>query len=269
MYRETIVRIPADISDLAGMPGPFATAYPDSDRANENGAKDVELRWQSLREDLSSAGADEDTLAAMDEVAGSHLDLPGSHGQLIVGTQGTVVLDRILARPPLRATARWSPLPHVMPFFAQGGPQIAHVLVVADRTGADLSTVGLNDALAAVPGQKLTVTGNEQHPLHKVGRDQWNERQFQNRVDNAWAANAHDVSAEVLKQVNNARARLVIVAGEERARAATPEPARGAEPLQLGETEDELRAWVLPTRNATASTRPSSGPWPEAPPRSW
>jgi hypothetical protein len=40
-------------------------------------------------------------------------------------------------------------------------------------------------------------------------------------------------------------------------------------PLQLGETEDELRAWVLPTRNATASTRPSSGPWPEAPPRSW
>lgn len=201
------------------MPGPFATAYLDSDRANENGAKDVELRWQSLREDLSSAGADEDTLAAMDEVAGSHLDLPGSHGQLIVGTQGTVVLDRILARPPLRATARWSPLPHVMPFFAQGGPQIAHVLVVADRTGADLSTVGLNDALAAVPGQKLTVTGNEQHPLHKVGRDQWNERQFQNRVDNAWAANAHDVSAEVLKQVNNARARLVIVAGEERARA--------------------------------------------------
>lgn len=85
-----------------------------------------------------------------------------------------MVLDRMLARPPVRAIPRWSALPHVMPFFAQDGPQFAHVLVVADRTGADLSTVGLDDALAAAPGQKLTVTGSEQNPIHKVGRDRWN-----------------------------------------------------------------------------------------------
>ncbi|MEP6851596.1 MAG: Vms1/Ankzf1 family peptidyl-tRNA hydrolase [bacterium] len=213
------MHIPADLAALSAHQGPFGTVYLDTTRTSESGAKEVELRWRALREHLESAGADEATLAALDDAAGTHLEVAGARGQLLVAADGTVLLDRVLARAPLRPLARWSPLPHLMPFFAQAAPQVPHVLVVADRTGADVLTVGADAATAATLGEQQTVVGSEQYPIHKVGRDQWDERHFQNRVDNSWAANAADVTAEVRRHVDAIGARMVVVAGDERARA--------------------------------------------------
>jgi hypothetical protein len=112
-----------------------------------------------------------------------------------------------------------APLPYVLPFLAQSRPRIAHVVVVADHRGADLFPVSADAAATGVPVVALSVEGSSQYPLHRTGRDEWDERHFQNRVENSWAENAKDVAEEASRQVVALGAELVVVAGEPRARA--------------------------------------------------
>src|SRR5438874_13742305 len=131
------MRIPAEVARIYEHDGPFATAYLDATRATESGAEEVRLRWQALRAELAAAGAAEPTLAALDEAVAADRT-PGEHGRVLVGAGGDTVLSAALPRAPIRSQARWAPLPHLMPYLAQLGPRIAHVVVVADRAGADV-----------------------------------------------------------------------------------------------------------------------------------
>ncbi|MCU1657288.1 MAG: peptide chain release factor 1 [Pseudonocardiales bacterium] len=201
-------------------PGPFATVYQDATRSSEHGSHEVELRWQERRAELTHAGADEATLSAMDEVILNHYGVPGPHGQVVVASGGAVLLDRQLRRPPVRPIAAWAPLPHLMPYFAQLGPQTPHVVVVANRTGADIHTVPAVPTAEGLPsGKTETVEGSRQYPIHKTSVRDWSERHFQQRVENSWAENARDVATAVRKHVADIAAELVVLAGDPRARA--------------------------------------------------
>jgi hypothetical protein len=212
------MRIPDEVTRIYRRSGPFATAYLDATRASERGAEEVVLRWQALRRDLERAGADAQVLTALDGAVGSHRDIAGEHGQVLVATGGELLMDETLPRPPLRPEARWAPLPHVMPYLAQQGPRIAHVVVVADRAGADLSAVDAVAAATGAPPKRESVEGSHD-PLHKTFTGELSEGHFQQYVQNNWAANAREVSAAVRGYVARSGATLVVLAGDEHARA--------------------------------------------------
>src|SRR5690606_11688251 len=65
----------------------------------------------------------------------------GSPGLAIIAEGGEIVLCEPLPVPPRRETARWSPLPHVMPLLAQRREEVPHLEVLADRTGGDVIVV--------------------------------------------------------------------------------------------------------------------------------
>lgn len=199
--------LPCEVTRLYARPGPFATAYLDATRSTELGAEQVRLRWQALRATLLHAGADEATVAALDDSAEDRV--PGEHGRVLVGGGGTTLLAASLPRPPLRPLARWAPLPHVMPYLAQQGPRIPHVVVLADRGGADISTSA---------GTMTTVHGSHDYPRHKTSTADWSEPHFQQRVENNWAANAREVAAVVAENAARVRAVVVVLAGDPRAR---------------------------------------------------
>jgi Bacterial archaeo-eukaryotic release factor family 2 len=199
--------LPCEVTRLYGRPGPFATAYLDATRTTELGAEQVRLRWQALRSTLLHAGADEATVAALDASAEDRV--PGEHGRVLIGAAGETLLAASLPRPPLRPLARWAPLPHVMPYLAQQGPRIPHVVVLADREGADISTSA---------GTTTTVEGSHDYPRHKSSTADWSERHFQQRVENSWAANAREVAAVVADYAARIRAAVVLLAGEPKAR---------------------------------------------------
>ena len=206
------------IRALYERPGPFATAYLDATRSDSDGAHEVDLRWRAARESLAQQGADEATLLAMDGVAGTDRTVPGPHGQIVVAAAGEVRFSASLPRPPRRPGARHAPLPHLMPYLAEAGPQVRHVLVVADHEGADIYT-GASDidwTDASSPDEE--VMGPKDAPLHKTGRNVWSERHFQNRVENAWAANTSAVVEHVRHHVAQSNAQLVLVAGEVQSR---------------------------------------------------
>jgi Bacterial archaeo-eukaryotic release factor family 2 len=201
------------LSELLSTPGPYATAYLDATRSKELGPQEVEGRWRALRAALAEQGADEATLDAMQAAVGGHLDVPGSHGQLLVASGGVLRIDDVLPGPPRRETARWAALPHLMPLVAQLGPLVPHVLVVVDRVGAEVTVHGPDGKDSA------SVQGDDSE-VHKTGVGGWAQNRYQHRAENLWEANARLVAETVESGVKRVAARLVIVAGDVRARTA-------------------------------------------------
>ncbi len=236
------MRIPQAIGELYRHAGPFATAYLDTSRDAENADHEIELRWRELAGRLSDAGADRGTLDAMAAVAGAHRERGGRRGQALVGAGGAVLADLSLPRPPRRDLARWSPLPHLMPYFAQLDPAVPYVLVVTDRTGADLYWAD-SGAAAQHSGADHRGVDAEHGPVHKTSTADWSERHFQQRVDNAWAANARDVADAVAGCVARVDAELVVLAGDVRARALVAEslPAAVAKHVAVEQVEPGAR----------------------------
>ena len=191
--------------------GPFATVYLDASRDTESGTHEVELRWRELRRRLEDAGADKPALSAIDAAIADDR-APGRHGLVVVAAGDHVVFEADTPEPPARPEASWSAVPHLMPFVAQQATRPQYVVVVADRTGADISVT------TPYGQQNETVEGSAHYPLHKTGRDDWSELHFQKWVENAWDTNASDVADAVRRHVATARPSLVVIAGDPRAR---------------------------------------------------
>ena len=237
----------ASLSALLATPGPYATAYLDATRSKELGPQEVSARWRALRDSLAEQGADEATLDAMEAAVGGHTDVPGPHGQLLLGSGGVLRMDAVLPGPPRRETARWALLPHLMPMIAQLGPVVPYVLAVVDRTGADVSVHGPRGT------ESETVEG-DRTDVHKVKVGGWAQDHYQNRSENLWDANARQVAEAIESGVKRAAAQVVVVTGDVRARTslvdALGEHARGLV-VQLehgsrheGRDEEKLRAAV-------------------------
>ena len=213
----------AELSDVYKRPGPFVTVYLDASRDTESGAHEIDVRWRDVREQLESEQADAQSLDAVAAAIDADRSSAGRHGLIIVAEGGGVCLSDRLAQPPARSIGIVSPLPRLLPYLAQQASDVPHLVVVADRTGADILTGGTADVPAPT-----TVTGTDQFPVHRTGRDDWSEKHFQQRVENTWNANARDVAAAVDRLVSSSGIRLVIVAGDVRARALIVDDLGGA-----------------------------------------
>src|SRR5690349_319213 len=131
------------LSEIYESTGPFVTVWIDASRSTENGAHEVELRWADVRAELAAAATDVDeaTLAAIGEAILADR-APGRHGLLVVAADGRVHLAAPLREAPTRSTGEIAPLPRLMPYLADRALGLPHLVVVADRTGADILVVG-------------------------------------------------------------------------------------------------------------------------------
>jgi hypothetical protein len=200
------------LADVYGHSGPFLTVYLDVTRATENGEHEIEVQWSGVRAELTDAGADAATLDAVTAAVTADTGTPGRHGLMVVAAQGEICFTDVL-RAGARAK-RWH-LVTASPAAAlsrQLRTEVPHVVVVADRTGADIVALGPSGA------QQQTVDGETTYPIRRTAADQWNERHFQNRVENSWQSNAQNVADVVAKQLASGPIKLVVVSGDIRAR---------------------------------------------------
>ena len=113
---------------------------------------------------------------------------------------------------------------------------IAHVVVEADRAGADLVAYDGGDVVSTEQ-----VDGDTLH-IHRGHPGGWSQRRFQQRAENTWERNADDVAAAVAAMSRDVDAHLVAVAGDVRAQtlvlAALPhDVARSAVKIDVGSAE--------------------------------
>jgi hypothetical protein len=197
--------------------GPYATVCADVTHTTENADTELDLRVRAVAEKLSEQGAPEPVV----EAVRSRL-LEGNDGgeagtlkgrALVVAADGSVVLDQALVAAPLREVAEWSPQANLLPVLRELPGRVPHIVVLTDRTGADISYLGM-------PGQvdeEETVRG-ETFQIRKFSGGGWAHHRYQHNAENKWVHNAEEVGRRISSMVRRLSPRFVLVAGDVRAR---------------------------------------------------
>lgn len=200
--------VAADLEPLLTGHEPVATVYLTTAAAVENAAPRSELRWKALREELAAAGADEAALGAIDPL------VPDAHrrGECLAAVAGArgVLLSEHHPDPPRRDVARWAELPSLIPVVEWRQSSPAHLVVLIDRTGADLIVTG-----DGVVDRIAEIEGDDRVKKPKPGG--WSQRRYQQRAENNWEHNAREVAEHVVRLVDRVEPRVVVVAGDVRA----------------------------------------------------
>jgi Bacterial archaeo-eukaryotic release factor family 2 len=212
---------PAAIPDIAAAfegPGPFVTVYLSTEAAVAQAAQQSELRWKSLRRRLEGEGAPPEALAAIDPL------VPDAHR---LGRTLAVVADATGTRlvrhepePPARDAGWVAPLPRVGPFIEWAQSAVPHLVVLADRAGADIVAFTRRADSFGAGGAGVVSVGEEtgdDPELRKTNPGGWSQRRYQQRAENLWEQNAKAVADQVASLADQTGARLIVVAGDVRA----------------------------------------------------
>jgi hypothetical protein len=204
--------VPADdLADLVAHPGPFLTVRMTLAPAEADAPQRGELSWGALRERAAGKGANDEALAAIDELVEQIASI--EPGFVAVATaEGLLAVEVIEPRWTVDEV-RWQALPWFAPIVDARQAAIDHAVVRIDRTGADIDVVvgGNVDAQIIVQGRT--------HHIRKVGAGGWSQRRYQERAEEAWRANADEAVDRIVRLVRSDEVELVLVGGEARSTA--------------------------------------------------
>jgi hypothetical protein len=201
-----------DIARLFEADGPFTTVWLATPGSIENAGQQLETRWRNVRRELAGAGVADDVL---DEIEGRTVDAHTRGASLVViaGAQGVLHSESLPAAPPGEdAVAGTGPLPDVLPLLRQAQRSLPHLLVLTDRTGAEI--------LVRLPGGRertIEIEGGTGPELSRTSPGGWSQLRFQHRAENLWAANAGEVAERLTRLTDAVSPRLIAVAGDVRA----------------------------------------------------
>ncbi|WP_280269265.1 Vms1/Ankzf1 family peptidyl-tRNA hydrolase [Nocardia wallacei] len=199
-----------NLRELADHEGPFASVYVDSIGDTEDAARQQRLRRRAVRDELAGSGAPAPLLGIVDDTLAT--PPPGRSGQVVIADRSAALIAEPLPTPPPRRTVRLSPLPYLLPLLQLRQPRTPHVVVLVDRSGADVRGVDAR-------GQSFTHTiRGATHPLHKVGGGGSAHGPIQHHVEDTVRRNIAATAEEVGRIADRAGAALLLVCGEVAAR---------------------------------------------------
>ncbi len=170
---------------------------------------DLPVRWRRLETSLLAQGAPKVTVEIMDQfVRGMPLQpkelavfAAGDRLLWYLDTGGTIRVDRAeFGAPPL-----------VLPLLELLGRRPAHVRVVVDRTGAEITTV----VRGASSGTTFTVCGPDDE-IRRGGPRHGDHPKYERRAVSSWQHNAGAVAAAATTELKKVDAELLLVAGQPR-----------------------------------------------------
>jgi hypothetical protein len=125
-----------EIAKLYTTHGPYVSLYLNTPVAVENAAQRLDLAWRSTRKELLDAGADEATVDALEPAVFDNR----TEGNSLVAfaSHGTLLYSRRLPEELGREMAVYGALPYVTPLLSWRQTRVPYVVVLADRTGAEI-----------------------------------------------------------------------------------------------------------------------------------
>jgi hypothetical protein len=120
------------LDSLYASPGPYASVYLDT----SGGPRAALARWRHARDELARQGADAAILDALAGAVGRDAPVPGPHGRALFAARGRLLAAVATATPPGWDTARFGPLPHVLPLVLQRAPDLPYATVLIRPDGA-------------------------------------------------------------------------------------------------------------------------------------
>ncbi len=190
--------------------GPFVTVHLESESDVEQAADKYDMQWRAVLRDLGERGVDDQTLEALAAAKGEHSE-GGSRLVVASTADHEVKLAVSLPSVPPTTLADVSPLPHLLPLLDVTA-QVPYVLVVADRTGADVWGYDDVDAVA----DESTVKGTT-HQNRSPASGNYKFLQHQHLAEKDWVGHlAKDIVETVVAVARRNDPQLVIGVGDQR-----------------------------------------------------
>ena len=199
-----------DLSPVLAAPGPFVTVLVGAESAVEQAADRYEMAWKSMLQQLEQQGVAAPVRDAISQARGEHAD---GDARLVVASvpdAKVVLAESVSSRPPSDTVVQ-SALPDLLPVLDEMATRVPHVVVLADREGAEVSARYDTDKVA----QELTVKGTELH-IRKVQGGGWAHRRYLHRVEEQWESTARDIAVTVQQLADAIGAEVVVGAGDVR-----------------------------------------------------
>jgi Bacterial archaeo-eukaryotic release factor family 2 len=197
------------LAPIYAEPGPFASAYLEVSRDQEQGDRIVELGARAVGEELAEQGAPPEVVSDVQERLLRSTGQPAPISRYVVATQRGVLFDELTRSHQKQPVATWGPLPDLVAWLRDASRQIPFVLALVDHEGGDITTYSADDM---EPEREASV-GEASKYEHKVRGGGWSHLNWQRSAETIWAKNAAEVAAEMERQVRNGP-ELVILAGD-------------------------------------------------------
>ncbi len=200
-----------DLRWIVSKPAPFATVTVPMPSRVVDAVDRVELEWRNLRRDLLGMWPEE-FVERIDALIDGRDHRRGSAMVVVQSADGTSFADTLSV--PAGPSVTVGDAPAVVSIIEDRQRHLPHVVVTADRVGADIV---VHDGGAVVLCEHVVGTTEYLHPGHPGG---WSQRRFRERSEQSWERNVAGLVETVLAAAASVRAVLVAVAGETRARSA-------------------------------------------------
>lgn len=199
-----------DLSPVLSAPGPFVTVLVGAESAVERAADRYDMAWKAMLQQLEQEGVAAPVREAIAGARGEHSD---GEARLVVASvpEAKVVLAESVSARPATDTVAQGTLPDLLPVLDDLATRVPHVVVLADRRGAEVSA--RYDADRVV--KELTVKGTDLH-IRKVPSGGWAHRRYLHRVEEQWEANARDIAVAVEQLADAIDAQVIVGAGDVR-----------------------------------------------------
>ncbi len=198
-----------DLRPLAGRSGRFLTMLLPAPSHHSDSAE----RFAIERKTALRAVSDDwpaDDLRALEVQLGALPHDAGAGLIVVHSSEGDSLIEFI--DDPVDAAVFEDRYPRLAPLIESRQRTIAHVVVEADLAGADLTAFDGGNVLAT------GVVEGETEFIHRGHAGGWSQRRFQQRAENTWEENADDVAESARRLADRVHARLIAVAGPDRAR---------------------------------------------------
>jgi Bacterial archaeo-eukaryotic release factor family 2 len=208
---ETAVELAA-VRHLAEPPTPVVSVYLGLTAADPSAdaEEDLLLRWRSIESRLARQGADQ---ATVDVVSSVVARTAPEHTELAVfAAAGRVSLAQPIPGGSPFDRARFGAPAHVVPLLDWLRHHPAYVMVVTDRTGADVTVAPGGGG----PTSTWTVVGPDDE-IERNAPGGWSQPRYQRRAEDSWQHNAAVVAEATTRALRETRAGLLMVAGDVRA----------------------------------------------------
>lgn len=222
-----------EYADLYRHEGPWCVAYVEAGTGTVDTLEAVDVRPGHVRETLAAKGAPKQDLDAIEEAVQPATGVPSPVARYILTRQGTVELSVVLPGPlvvPERISM--DPIPDLLPLVRHRPSEYPYIVVEASRDNAEIRL-----HYAGRPGPEMVqdVQGSSKN-LNKFPGGGWSQGRYQHRTEEVWRRNANQVAEEIDRIVRSSGAKLLVLAGDIRA--------RGLVQDQLSEASRELLSIV-------------------------
>ena len=202
-------------ADLYRKPGPWCVAYVEAGAGTVEGMEAAEARPGNVRRALAAQGAPAADLDAIETAVDPARGVPGPVSRFVLVRQGTVELNELLPGPLVTPKQTLvAPIPDLLPLFKHRPEEFPYIVVEVSREGGDIRLEYVGRPGPASVEDVEGSTGD----IRKLSGGTWGQDKMQRRTEEVWRRNADEVAAQIDRIVDGSGARLIVLAGDVRAR---------------------------------------------------